>query len=598
MAAAEPWWRKPIGDRAVGDAIQTDAAAMEAQKQDLRAKMIVWESFTRGEPIGDLHFSMARSSASWNPVTFNAFQETPSLNVIGVVVDALMSWAFALQPFVSFDTTGAKFKIRQLAQRKTRFVDGVWYQNQLYDSTSMCGRDAAVFGTGFIKGSVPQRKSKRIVLERVHPDNVLFDFRDAAKGRPRRMIHRDFLQKDVVKQAFPKFAEEIDRQRSVFGFLGNGQVLDEWCVLLEGWWLSPDPRQDGRHVLAVGNTVLLDEPWELKRIPLEWFSYGRVSDGIMGKGIVQDLLPLQVALDENERNIADGIRKMAHAKILKHISNQVPDTFFDNENGTIIPWQGEHPPAFICPEPMPVQVFERSASIIAQMFQRARMSTLMTKGEIPKSINSGEGIETYQENVSQGFLDVGQRYENFHCRIAGLTCDLAGLYGARTEYRGDVIAWDEVRADGLDLIKAFPVASLPQTPAARKERIERDFQKGLLSREDYLRLRQYPDNDAWVNDEIAPRLLIEEQLDRIMDDGLYQAPNPYMDNATALEVAIKRHNRAELDGEDDSTLGLLERYIDAAKYNLNSALLQRQALAPSPNPVQALVPAGAPALPQ
>lgn len=586
-----PWYRMEEGDSRIGDALQADASAMEYARAGIRANWLIYESFARGEPVSDLNFSMSRATGTWNPALADALDGVASLNVIGSVVETFQSMLFALQPFVTYDTQGAQHSVRMQAKRKTQFVDAVWWENGLYEQSSMSGRDGAVFGTGFIKGSVPNRKTRKIVLDRVNPDCLLFDLRDSAKDKPRRLIHRDYLQKDVAKAVFKGHDREIDSAGRVYGFLSPGVEYDDWVCVMDGYWLDPENAKSGVHVIAVGNHVVFWEKWELGRLPIAKFRYGKVSSGLLGKGVVQDLLNLQCQLDENERNIADGHRKMAHAKILQHLTSEVPASEYDDQNGTIIRWTGEHPPAFITPNAFTPEVYARSLSIISQMLQRCGLNEMMLQGKKPAGLDSAPSLREAQDQSSQRFLSVGEAYERFHVDIAMLVDDLGEHFGSKaTAANGEVISVDEFKGASLKVCRAFPVSKLPSSPAAKKQQIEEDFRKGLLSREDYLRLRQYPDTDAWTNEEVAPRILIEEQLDKIMDGGAYEAPNPYQDSAMALEVALKRHNRAVSDGEPDRVLTLLELYIEQARANLQGALMQRQQLSPSPNQVQALVP--------
>jgi hypothetical protein len=589
------WTQMSPKDARLGHAVVRDASIMEMQRQDLRAKYVVWESFVRGELVQDLHFSLARSTGTWNPNLFNAFGGTPSLNVMGIVVETLQSMLFSLQPFITYDTSGApNHKMRQMGRKKTNFVDAVWDETELYQHTAMSGRDASVFGTGFIKGSVPDRNSKRIVLERIHPDGSLFDMRDAAKGNPLRWIHRDFMQKEVAKFHWPKHARAIDASQTVFGFLAPNTTHNDWCSVLDAYYVDPDPQAAGLHVIVVGNEVVFGEPWKLGRLPVESFAYNKVSAGILGKGAAQDLLELQVSLDENERNIADGVRKMAHGKILVSLAADLSNQMFDDVNGTILRYAGDVPPVFISPQAMSPEVYARSESIIQRMFHRVGVTELMSQGAKPAGLDSAPAQREYADQASQRFLDLGGRYEHFHARIGDLTCALAELYDASAiDARNGVTTWSSVSGYTTGRWRAFPVSKLPRQPAARKAQIDEDFSKGLIARDDYLRLRQYPDTESWVNDEIAPRQLIEDQLDSIMDNGRYEAPNPYMDNSTAFEVAVKRHNRAQQEHESDGILGLLERYIDQAKANMENAVMQRQQMQASAQPVQALIPQAA-----
>jgi hypothetical protein len=157
----------------------------------------------------------------------------------------------------------------------------------------------------------------------------------------------------------------------------------------------------------------------------------------------------------------------------------------------------------------------------------------------------------------------------------------------------DVIDWKELASikGNKSIMKAFPISSLPTSPAGRLQRAAEMFQVGQISKEDYLRIIDYPDTQAVIELVTAGRDSIDWMLDKIVEDGIFESPEPYQNldinkPGNAIEVAQNRYLRERTQGCPEERLELLRRFMQVAK-DLDQKNKTQQTAAPAMNGLQA-----------
>ena len=128
-----------------------------------------------------------------NGLSFSKIQSTQttlkdrvSYNVIQSCVDTLISKLTKNKPKPAFVTSGASWKIQRRAKQLDKFVDGIFYENDIYKLTTQVLKDVLVFGSGVVHVFEHEGRCK---FERVIPSEIYVDQMESFYGFPRQM-HR------------------------------------------------------------------------------------------------------------------------------------------------------------------------------------------------------------------------------------------------------------------------------------------------------------------------------------------------------------------------------------------------------------------------
>ena len=92
------------------------------------------------------------------------------------------------------------------------------------------------------------------------------------------------------------------------------------------------------------------------------------------------------------------------------------------------------------------------------------------------------------------------------------------------------------------VIQCFNMSSLPKDPAGRMQKITEMIQAGMISIKEGRRLLDYPDLDQVEKLANSSEERIYQILDRIVEDGEYTPPDPFMDIILATELTTQYYN--------------------------------------------------------
>ena len=283
--------------------------------------------------------------------------------------------------------------------------------------------------------------------------------------------------------------------------------------------------------------------------------------------------------------------RMAAGRWLVPTGSGVTDDALGRKAAGIIRHQPGMPPTFITPQAVPPELYRHLEDTIERAYKRVGISELAAQAMKPAGLNSGEALRAFESAESERYVTLGMQLEDAMVDLAELDLELAAAIQPRVKapYRGgiDVIDWNDLKGlkDDKAILKAFPVSSLPTSPAGRLQRAAEMFQTGQISKDDYLRLIDYPDTDAVIELNTASRDAIDWMLDRIVEDGTYECPEPYMDLNMAMTVAQNRYLRERIQGCPEDRLEDLRRFMESCKQL--QAKAQAPAAAPQINPAQA-----------
>lgn len=577
------WWEAGEGDD-VAKAISGVAVTLESYDMERRARNLAFARLATNRDLPNIYgLSLSRTNIS--PINFATGWTAPVFNVTGSSVETLVNKVGRNKPWILFLTDGEDFSGRRAGKKKSRFIDGVFHETDTYRLTQQMVQDALTYGDGFIKAS-PSWDGKSIVHDVVLPDELLIDPWDALYfGKwPRSLIQRTFVSRTELMSIFGDDEEAraaIETAPGAFQgpfWVGPTTTAATAMVpVLEGWKLPDPDGTPGRHVLCISDRVtLVDEKYKRQRFPFVKMTCISAGRGFWNLGIPEILLPFQVNINRTQAVIDELQRRMATGRWLVANGSGVTDDMLASRAAGIIRHNPNMPPQWITPGAVPPEIYKHLEDTITRAYKRAGISELAAQAMKPGGLNSGEALRAFQSAESERYVTLGIALENAVVDLAKLDMELAEEIKPRVRAPRlggiDVIDWKEL--DGLNdkdvVMKAFPISSLPTSPAGRLQRAAEMFQKGQIGKEDELRIIDYPDTQAVIDIQTASRDAIDWMLDKIVFDGIFESPEPYMNldpasPTNAITIAQNRYLRERTQGCPEDRLELLRRFMYSAK---------------------------------
>jgi hypothetical protein len=553
------------------------ASNLESYDFERRARNLVFARLATNRDLPNIYgLSLTRTNV--RALDFTDWR-APVFNVCGSAVETLVNKVGRNKPWILFLTDGGDFRARIAGKKRSRFVDGVFHETDTYRLTRQACQDALTYGDGFIKATA-SLDGQTIVHDVVLPDELLIDPWDALYfGKwPRSLIHRTFVSRTELLSIYgddegARFAIETapgSYQGPMWqGPTSNGNTA--MVAVLEGWKLPDADGTPGRHVLCISDKIaLVDEKYKRTRFPFARMTCVSAGRGFWNIGIPEILGPFQSNINRTQVVIDECQRRMATGRWLVPKTSGVTDDQLGSKAAGIIRHAPGQAPQFITPGAVPPELYAHLDKTIERAYKRVGISELAAQAMKPAGLNSGEALRAFESAESERYVTLGMSLEDLVVDIAKLDLELAEEIRPKVRApRGggiDVIDWRELPTLKTDAVmKAFPISSLPTSPAGRLQRAAEMFQTGQISKEDYLRIIDYPDTASVIELQTASRDAIDWMLDKIVEDGVFESPEPYMDLALAITVAQNRYLRERTQGCPEDRLELLRRFMDSAK---------------------------------
>ncbi len=593
------WWL-PIyeDDRAIhlNDVAVRLWRGLQSQRDDYERDLSLYTS----RRVGGLSPRMYRTRA-----TQMTQRSAPvGLPIITPIVDTYTAMITKDRPKVCFETSGGDDTLQRRAKRLTKFIDGIFYDTNLYETANAVARDSAVFGMGVVKiyRTVVNGKPK-IKIERIHPEEVMIDEEDAYYGDPQTMYQVKWVDKRALEFAFPDRAEEID-QASSSAFMdasttetyAMANARQTKCVTIEAWHLPSDPgpdgSKDGRHVLCVGNVALIDEEWDgTQGFPFEFVYRKPPVYGIWGESLPNELRSIQYEINML-MFIIHRSNKMAVGHWMVEENARVNTNELNDKTAGIIRYTGSEPHWQVGQSAAP-DVYTQLDRLWERGFEVIGVSQQTSAGSIPAGIKSGKAMLVYADIQAQRFQPSYRAYQHFFLRIARQIIHLSRdiektdpgfeVKATGTKQMMKTVKWADANLEDEEFtLQMAATNKLADDPAAKLEVVQNMINAGMISPEDGKRLLDLPDLEAFNEREDAPYNYVMKCVDRIVEDGDYHGPEPYMGPYLQQAIHIMQYSylNGRIDGVPDDRLELMRRWIDEA----SSILVPPQPPAPPPQP--------------
>jgi hypothetical protein len=502
-----------------------------------------------------------------------------TLNLVQSVVDTLQAKIAKNRPRPMFLTDDGSWAERSKAKKLQKFSDGLFYQVGFYEIAPKVFKDACVFGTGILKW---YEIDGQIGCDRVFPNELSVDDADGMNGNPRTLYQTKTVSREVLLDTWPEYKNEIAKaQKADTQQFAGSLTLADQVTIVEAWHLSSGPdAKDGMHVISLDNQVLLKEEWKKDRFPFAFLRYNDRLLGFWGQGIAEQLMGIQIEINKLLRTLQLSMHLCSIPVYWIENGSKVAIQQMNNEIGRIGKYTGVKPTMEV-QSGAPPDIVMQIDKLFQRGFEIGGISQLSATSQKPAGLNSGKALREYNDIETERFVITGQKYEQFALDSTELAIDLAADIYAREKTLKvkalsssgfEEIDWKEIKLDRNDFVlQIFPTSFLSKTPAGRFQDVQELVQTGWVSKEQGMKLLDFPDLQNIMNLVNAPYDDVEETIGRMIDRGEYRPPEPYQNLELALRLTQLHYNKAARDGVPESRLELLRRYMDAIGETMKSA---------------------------
>lgn len=525
------------------------------------------DMYSNGNVAG-LGPSASGGGSKWASYFFRrAGNEAPRFNVSCAISDTAVSMVAYNPPIPQYITTGAEFGTIRKAKKKTRVLQG-----QMHTLGSPLARrgflDACKTGTGIVWGSIGDDGLPK--LERVSMLEILVEHADGMYMQPLSIhrLHSCVSKEWLISRSPAELHRAIENaqsntQRSLMNrFLAEG--TEGWssgsmCEMVESIHL-PVGREPGRRTLCISSATLEDDPYTDTFFPIAVCRYRERDFGFYGAGLVEASYETQCRVDTLcERNA----KSQNLGSTLKLFNPNGPGTLTEaeltNRVGEVWDVNGD--------KPIQVVTFNGTLDDLQQQINLELERLLFVEG-ISAAQAAGDGasagltsgvairaesderagrmarqIEMYQKFC----LDMAKMIERLNDRVAAKKPSYVPQGVIKSGRATFLISsqWASLSIPkGQVQIEMFPMSALPNSPSGRYAAVMEWIQGGFADRQYGMQLLEFPDIDAYADQQLAYIDLVQWQLEQIIDEGKRTLPIPRQDLDIAIDLGQRSLCRA------------------------------------------------------
>lgn len=503
--------------------------------------------------------------------------QTMTTNIVRREVDIFVAKMTKNRPVPMALTTGGNYGQQRRAKSLTKFFEGVLDTVGYWKTRQLRLRDAAIFGSGIARN---YRVGKKLFHERKFPWEVRVSPIDALHGNPRALYFRHHVDRLVLTDRFPKFAEKIRTAESKADDDTWDASLDRMhdTVLVEEAFHLPsgevefnkkgevEDAKDGAWALCISNATLDSGDYVRDYHGLSKFDFSPPVMGWWGEGMVRQLAGLQfevnsIGLRLQEQGFLTG------SYVLVPAGSGIETDTLDNGALTVVRYEGQKP-EWVAPPPWHPEFFTYYQQLRGPFAGDITGSSGMSsRGEgPPPGVDSGKAIRTFHEISDERLIPAGREDERDAIDTSWQLFDLmeeiheeqgerGEKYTVKVDKRQDgrssieEMDYSKVRMDKETFtLRTFPTSFLASTPEDRWSQVSEMAEKGLFSQDEMLALLDFPDIQRALNLRGSPRRAVEAIIEKFLDpdrDPPKVTPEPTMN----LDIVVALGTLAYLEAK-------------------------------------------------
>ena len=514
----------------------------------------------------------------------------PTYNLIASVTDTLVSRLSQSQPTPVFLTDNGDYKERNLAKKLNAFILGEFFRTKAYQIGEYILTDALVQGTGCVK--ILETMDGKVGLERILLTELFVDIQEAAFGDPRRMYQVKLMDRTMLESMFPKHKQKAAEaeKATIDSSSTTAQSVADLVMVVEGWALpSGEDTDDGYHSIVCSEGELFSEKWTKQTFPFVFLHHKKRQLGFWAQGVAESLLGTQLELNSLLDTISKAIKLVGVPRIFVEEGSKVNKASFSNRLGIICSYRGT-PPIFSVSQSNAQEMYEERARLIQFGFEQEGLSMLAATSQKPAGLNSGEAQRVYQDINSDRFASLERRYTNFYVDLAYQIIDKAidiakreGTY--KTVFTDRRKGSKEIELPDIKLLKdpfviqAYVQSSLPKEPAGRLQKVTEMIQSNMITIQEGRRLLDFPDLGQIETLANSSEERIFYILDEIIENGVYEPPDQFMNLQKAAEIVTQYINLYSTCKLEEDKMQMLRDFFTGIQD------LMMAAMPPAPTPM-------------
>lgn len=541
------WWEAKDDTMVCNQLLSTMAFLKESQNYRQRQSAIFARLY------GNMSlFSFIGSNMSKLDTQTGLPADRPTFNLIQSAADTLIARISQSEPTPVFLTEEGDYKERRLGKQLNNFVLGEFYQTKAYQKAAIILRDALVMGTGCMK--IYESQDNKVALERKLLTELFVDPNEAMYGEPRSIYEMKLMDRDVVMAMMPKKADIIEKAAQAYpdSSADSSKTVSDLIMVVEGYHLpSGKDSGDGRHTIACSAGIIFDEEFTKDKFPYVFLHYSPRLLGFWSQGLAEQLMGTQLEINSLLFTMSRAIKLVGVPRVFMEEGSKVMSTAFNNDVGAIIKYRGTKPIYEVAPC-VPQEMYAQLDRLIERGYQQCGVSAMQASATKPAGLNSGEAIRSYDDISTDRSASFEKHYKTLFVDLAYAITDLAKDIAERDgKYQTIYPNKDgtkEIDLPKMSLIKdpfiiqCFDMSSLPRDPAGRMQKITEMVQSGMISIKEGRRLLDYPDLGQIEKLANASEERIFQILDKIVEDGNYTPPDPFMDLQLANDLCVQYYN--------------------------------------------------------
>lgn len=584
------WWLTTDKKEKAGQLLSTANAIKDAQSYRYRTTALYARLYGNQSLFNFIGNNMNKMDAG----TTGLPVDRPTFNLVQSCVDTVVSKISQSKPSPVFLTDNSDYKERRLAKQLNNFIQGEFYQTKAYDKVATVLRDALVTGMGVLK--VFESQDNKVALERVLGTEILVDSNDGLYGEPRQIYQLKLVDRQVLKDICPGYKQVITEAETAFPDNSSdaSRTVSDQVLVVEGWHLkSGKNATDGRHTIACTSGIILDEAWDKYAFPFVFLPYSPRLLGFWAQGLAEQLMGTQIEINSLLYTISRAIKIVGVPRIFVEEGSKVSSSSFNNDVGTIVKYRGTKPVFEVAPC-VPQELYAQLQRLIEYGYQQCGVSALDASSQKPAGLNSGEAIRSYDDISTDRLASLSKRYDNFFIdltyQIVDLAKDIASRDGEYQTVYPNKDGTKEINLPEMKLIQdpfvvqVFNQSSLPRDPAGRLQKIVEMTQAGMLSIKEGRRLLDYPDLDQVEKLSNASEERIYQLLDKIVEDGIFTPPDPFLDLQLATEITTQYYNLYAASKLDEERCQMLRDFFTQVQDLIQAATPPPPPQAPAAQP--------------
>ena len=581
------WWEGG-SDSDVHESVKTDFDTLRIQnpRQD---RFSTYEKVYRNEDITESLALEAELNSLGSELTEYS---RSSHNLVAQVVDNIVSRIVRTKPRSIYSVHGGNWSLRRNARMQQKWVDYIAQAKFFRRLARTQVLHGCLLGVGHTK--IYRRHGYNdVACMHIHPSDIFVDQTEATFGVVKRLFHRQFLSRDVVRKLFSGHEATVDasgimsegdfRQRGDTHQAGS-PILDQ-VEVCEAWHLPSFPGAgDGRHVCFTDEGLLFNKPWEREDFPVMSFQWKeRPGDFFHGISVTEEILGIHLDMNFTLQQVHEGIEVSGSPTWLTPQAANVSRDELTDLPGQVVEFTGAVPPTLVQYNQVATDMVGYAQAQEARAYRRLGLDS-STPNQPSAGLETGRAVRMDFDARSMAFVTALQNWENLYedfaykALAAGKECwehdNSYSVVVPRNKWTIQDVPWKDVEIDDRSkyTLRVQVGSQLSQHPAGRIDDVQNLINSGAVTDQAEKRaLMDLADLDSSNSKATAALDAIEFMCEEMLDEGVEHFPEPYDDLDLCMSTASAEYLKARTSGAPEDRLNLMRQFLDRC-----SSLVQKR----------------------